>query len=505
MRVLLMHPDRDFDAEAGRPWNESALTQDLDLETLLGAMAAGDDFVHDVARTAMLCGMGNGIATILHRQAVLKDCLQNRAVVLEMYQLAVETIEKRRQYWLSIVSHYASGILYGAIELMEMYADMLGRLRHIAEQHAAQFESPGFRSLFAMLAAELGDDYLAAIRHHLHDLRFPDGVLISAALGAGNAGSDYVLHRPVGKAPGWLDRLFGKGEPAYTFHIDEHDESGGNILSGMRDRGIAQVANALAQSTDHVLQFFRALRTELAFYVGCLNLHGRLTAKGEPLCFPQPVAPGERRLRCDGLYDVCLALHREARVVGNAADAGGKDIIVITGANQGGKSSFLRGIGLAQLMMQSGMFVAATSFEGALCTGLYTHYVREEDAAMKQGKFDEELARMSDIADHLAPHALLLFNESFAATNAREGSEIARQIVDALLERRIRVVFVTHLYDLAHDFYARTLANALFLRAERRDDGTRSFKLIEGAPQATSHGADLYRQVFGDAAAEGGA
>ena len=48
---------------------------------------------------------------------------------------------------------------------------------------------------------------------------------------------------------------------------------------------------------------------------------------------------------------------------------------------------------------------------------------------MKSGKLDEELSRMSDIVDHITPHSMILFNESFAATNEREGSEIARQII----------------------------------------------------------------------------
>ena len=47
---------------------------------------------------------------------------------------------------------------------------------------------------------------------------------------------------------------------------------------------------------------------------------------------------------------------------------------------------------------------------------------------MERGKFDEELRRISEIVDHVASHSLILFNESFAATNEREGSEIARQI-----------------------------------------------------------------------------
>jgi len=91
---------------------------------------------------------------------------------------------------------------------------------------------------------------------------------------------------------------------------------------------------------------------------------------------------------------------------------------------------------------------------------------------------------------------VLLCNESFASTNEREGSEIARQIVRALLEVGVRVVFVTHMYDLAHSWYAQDDTQALFLRAERSPEGHRSFKLTEGEPLATSYGDDLYRSIF---------
>jgi DNA mismatch repair ATPase MutS len=85
------------------------------------------------------------------------------------------------------------------------------------------------------------------------------------------------------------------------------------------------------------------------------------------------------------------------------------------------------------------MFVGAEAFGGDATTGLFTHYKREEDPSMKHGKLDEELSRLSDIADWIQPNAVALFNESFAATNEREGSEIARQVVSALLEARVRV------------------------------------------------------------------
>ena len=183
--------------------------------------------------------------------------------------------------------------------------------------------------------------------------------------------------------------------------------------------------------------------------------------------------------------------------MGNDADADKQDLVIVTGANQGGKSTFLRSIGLAQLMMQSGMFVPAESFDSSVRDGLFTHYKREEDTSMKSGKLDEELSRMSDIVNHITPHAMMLFNESFAATNEREGSEIARQILSALLEKRVKMVCVTHLYELARGFYERNMGNVLFLRAERQADGVRTFKLIEGKPLQTSFGEDLYKSIFG--------
>jgi len=183
-------------------------------------------------------------------------------------------------------------------------------------------------------------------------------------------------------------------------------------------------------------------------------------------------------------------------VVGNDIADNGKDLVIITGPNQGGKTTFLRSIGLSQLMMQCGMFVPAESFTANLCTGIFTHFKREEDKTMESGKFGEELKRMSTIVDLITPDSLILLNESFAATNEREGSEIARQIVSALIEKRIKVFYVTHLYEFAHGFYEKGKEKVLFLRAERLQDRRRTFRLKEGEPLETSYGVDLYNKIF---------
>jgi len=505
MKAFLMCRDRDFDPQRKLPWNAPALMQDLELNTLFNAMALGDKFLFEVARVAVLSGVSDDLDTMLYRQAVLRDCLKYPAIIRSMYDLAVEAIESEKKIFWGIFGRHPDTILHRAVDVLQMFVGVLKKLRGIAEQYADRFESEGFAALFAMLNRELSDEYFAIVQDHLRELKFRAGVLISAELGQGNKGANYTLRKLEGKKQNWLRQAFAAKPPVYTFYIADRDESGAKALSELHERGINLVANALAQSTDHILSFFTMLRTELAFYIGCLNLHGQLTQQGEPVCFPLPVAPGERRHVFAGLYDVCLSLVLGQRVVGNDLDADNKALAVITGANEGGKSTFLRSIGLSQLMMQCGTFVPAEFFCANVCDALFTHYRREEDATMNSGKLDEELSRMSDIVDHITPNSLLLFNESFAATNEREGSEIARQIVSALVEKRIKVFFVTHLYTLARGFYDKGGTNAVFLVAERQANGARTLRLVEGEPLQTSYGEDLYVRIFGTVAQTRGA
>jgi hypothetical protein len=495
MKALLMHPDQDFDLQRDLPPHQAALTQDLELSTLFGAMAGGDQFLYEVAERAVLSSLQDPEA-ICYRQQVLTDCLQQPAVIRELYGIAVETIQRERKIW-GVFMNSPDTILHHSLQVLELFLVILKRLRAIADRQAGNFRSEGFTRFFAMLATELDEEYFATVEAHLQELKFRRGLLLSAELGKGNKGIRHVLRR----APelSWRERLgLGTGS-GYGFTIPDRDENGFKALEELRARGINQVANALAQSTDHILSFFAMLRAELGFYVACLNLHERLADKGEPTCFPEPVAPGPRALAAHGLYDVCLALHTQAGVVGNDVDADNRSLVMITGANQGGKSTFLRSVGVAQLMMQCGMFVAAHSLRASVVDGVFTHFKREEDATMESGKLDEELGRMSEIADAIAPNSLLLCNESFAATNEREGSEIARQVVRALLDSGVVVFFVTHLFDLADGFYQEELATALFLRAERQPDGRRTFRLVGGEPLPTSYGEDSYRRVFGAA------
>ena len=498
MKVYLLYEAQDFDFEADLPANHEELIQDLELTTLLRAMALGDKFLFDVSRRVLLACLHDPEA-IRYRQRVLADCLAEPEVIREMYAVAAGALQDKRHIWGGYGGTYRtpSSNLSGAVSHLEAYVARLRQLRQIADEHAEKFRSDGLRALFATLQRELDDEYFEEISYHLKQLRFRAGVLIDAELDRDNSGFNFVLRASGDARPRWKERLGIGPRSTYSFSLPPRDDAGGQVLADLTSRGINLVANAAAQSADHIGSYFTMLRAELGFYVSCLNLADRLAAKGVPTSIPEPRQPSPLTFSCTDLRDACLELQSPGAVVGNDVQADGKSLVIITGANSGGKSTFLRSVGLAQLMMQCGLFVAAESYRANVTRGIFTHFLREEDSGMTSGRLDDELRRMNAIADQIRPHCLMLFNESFAGTNEREGSEIGRQVVRALLDAQVKVLFVTHRFDFAEGFHRQHADSSLFLRAERQPDGRRNYKLAVKEPLPTSFGEDLYYRLGG--------
>ena len=493
-----MHPSEDFRADRALPAGSADLVGDLGLASLFSAMAGGDKFVLAVAKAAVLSPLAQP-EEVLYRQGALADCTAHPGYAQELYSLATDALEAHQKVTFWSLNITSESLRYYSVQSLELFLGFLVRLRRLAEIHGPEMASPAFARLCSMLQSELGDEYVKGLNSHLSELKLAAGVVMSAQLGLANRGTAYVLH----KAPlrGLRERLSRRGQASYSFSVPQRDDNALRALAELQARGVNIAANALAQSVEHILGFFQSLRTEVAFYVGCLNLQAALHAKGEPLCTPVPWPADHPGFCTEGLYDPCLSLGLSGRAVGNDVSAEGKTLVVVTGANRGGKSTFLRSAALAQLMMQAGMFAPARSYASGVCPAVFTHFKRDEDPAMTGGKLDEELARMSVTISRISPGCLLLCNEPFASTNEREGSDIGRQVLLPLAHAGVRVVVVTHLFDLADSLHQRGTDNTLFLRAPRQA-GAPPFKLIEGAPEPTAYGEDVYRRVFGESPAD---
>lgn len=510
MKPHLLYPDRDFDLDSPLPPEAAALTQDLELRVLFGVMGGEDELLRQAAEHGLLGAGCTDPQYIIYRQATLRDALAHPALVQELFALAGQALLQEKSAYRSVFSRFPESRMKRAILALSALLPTLHRLREIglgqsSSGEGSSFTSPAFQRLFAHWVEIFDDAFFAQVDAHIAFLKLADGALISARLDHNCRATAHVLRAPRGKPRNWLQRLLQRyrhRRDALQFAVGYRDEAGTRALTQLRNQGIRRCADALADGVDQLTAFFAQLQRELAFYLGAMRLNARIDELGLPLVFPQaqPVQGGICEVR--GLYDINLALQSGHAVVGNDLVMSGKALVLVTGANQGGKSTFLRSFGTAQLLMQAGLCVPASQFSASVCTGVFTHFRREEDRDLRSGKLNEELSRMSELIGHLRPNTLLLMNESFAATNEREGSEIAAEILRALGEHGVRVIFVTHLYAFASARYAERRADTLFLRAQRESDGGRTFRLEEGEPLPTAYGQDLYQRIFQETGAE---
>lgn len=492
MRVRLMSPDADFDAATELPAQTTDLLQDLQLDLLLDTMAAGDDQQRQVALTALLLGAAD-VDQARYRHEVLRDCEENRTVIEELFDLCGAAIKDRQGVYHSILSDRAEARLHGAVSVLGLMVPRLRMLRQISDRHAAEFASTGFRELFGRIAKVLDEEYLDRVSANLDRLRFKSGLLLSAELGESNTGSGFVVRTPHRHNRRWYRKLPVK-PPTRHLDIPERDMAGFQALGELRDQVLAEASLAVSTASEEVVGFFIRLRTELMFFRGCLTLKETLAAHRCPMTLPSFVESG-RAWEIDGLYDASLALDGYL-VVSSELDAGASLLTVVTGANRGGKSTFLRATGIAALLARAGCFVPASHMCAELPGEVHTHFLREEDTKLQSGKLDEELARLSVTVDRLRPGALLLCNESFSSTNEREGGQIGAGVLEVLVDAGVRVVVVTHLFELAQLLW-RGPRPATFLRADLDAEGHPTFRIVPGAPESTSHANVVFQRVFG--------
>lgn len=422
------------------------------------------------------------------------DSCANSGLVRELYALATDAVGARR--WTGGRDRSARVKLYLSLEPLTKLISFLRLLRSTCELNSPSFRSEGFAELANRLTCTFGEEYLTEVERHLDELQSEHGYEISAELGPQGKITNTVLHEPL-KQPRRRKTVFSQRE-RHVVEVSETDDDAKQFIWHLVGQSLERVVDVVSHATDTIGDFFHTLRTELAFYVGCVNLFERLQGDGYAACFPKPLPQGSgTSFSFRSLRDPALCLSTGSAIEGNSIDGHGRLLTVITGANSGGKSTFIRSLGTAQIMMQAGMFVVAEAYEADISEGIFTHFRTRDDSSMTYGRLKEELVRMRDLTNRIKPGSMVLWNEPLASTSEREATEILAPITEALLDSGVKVIVVTHLYDFASGLSQRQRATDLFLRAERLPDGSRTFQLESGAPTRTSHAMDIYGRIFG--------
>lgn len=257
---------------------------------------------------------------------------------------------------------------------------------------------------------------------------------------------------------------------------------------------VTHVSSILTQINFNIRQFFIQLKSCVEFYQAAMLLKSYLDTNSLSYCMPEMVS--EKGINAAELYDLSLSAYQNKRpLVKNSFDCKDGNIIVITGLNQGGKTTFLRSVGIAQLLAQAGLFVPAEEYSCCCFCGILTHFPTEENNSLDYGKLAEELTRLNKDFPILINGGLVLFNESFATTTAREGAEISFDVIRALSKTESTVLFVTHLYEFATKLdnlndHLYNGAKAVSMVTEFKNKDVRTYKIVKGEPLDNIYAAD---------------
>lgn len=534
LNVHLLYKDKEF-GKADSYQDSSGMVTDLGLKVLFENAAVSKDTrdkkgpqgteVDEDIRRAMQRVMMTPLTTgeeIEYRQNVLKDFLRNPEFANEFYNITKELTEQWRKLGKKEREKggnaNTSRTLLFEMRLMNRFLDALTELRRLCNGYSKDFHSEGLLRFCEMMMENYSDEWESKVRLIMSDLRFfcdeeeadvkhyynkttQPAIIMECAPGSGLKLEQMKLEQigtrevNIGRhtaSKTMLDRV--KAVLSKEPMVIITDEQTLDNLEQLKVAAVGRVFDYMQGFSQNCKKFFEMLLVQSAFYVGCVNLYERCQQIGLPVCYPTVCAPED--MEFTNLMELSMALYNRRVPVGNDCEFTDKRLLVVTGANQGGKSTFLRSIGIAQVMLQSGMFVAAKRFSSGIFTHLFTHFVRREDMAMNSGRLDEELGRIHKIVEDLQPESMVLLNESFATTTEEEGSEIAYDIIKAFTEAGVKVLTVTHLLTFAKKVYAEEWEKTVFLSAQRLEDGTRTYKMVAGEPELTSFGLDLYEQVI---------
>jgi DNA mismatch repair protein MutS len=538
--ISLLWP-RDRDCTSTLLYEDSI--RDLDLENVAMALAAGVGKEQRDYVTNVLCQLCHDPDVIRYRQDIVADLLHHPQLAVglqdllpQFENLGTESMPSRQTtelfqiaWWLGTLETYVECIQRTA-ELFRQVEDELQSegLRQMRDQIAAIEKDAVFESLVRELPGMLSrirgvvsitvginlDPDLhpeSATLLAVNDQKFSEAPLLKVLLGNVD---EYQSVMPLHTVPA-IRSGRGAGQPNPMLIPLFRD------LSRVMEEVTKPIARALRRYVDLEYSFLAGLRPELAFYVGAANLIERIEAGGLPMCRPEWVPAEQRVTEAQDSYNLNLALHLldaegpagpKEHMVQNHVTLGSEGrIVVLTGPNQGGKTTYVQGIGLLQVLAQVGLYVPGTEARISPADNVFTHFPVEEELSEGTGRFGDEARRLGDIFQEATPASLILLNEALSGTYAGESLYLARDVLQILRMLGVRAIYATHMHELAagvDELNAATSGDSAIVsmvssRIDPRAVGQapaheppqaaveRSYRVVESPPMGRSYAREL--------------
>lgn len=215
---------------------------------------------------------------------------------------------------------------------------------------------------------------------------------------------------------------------------------------------------------------------EVQFYLAYQAYIEPLKRSGLPFCYPTLTT--DKDVDAHDTFDLPLA-HKlitqgDSVVLNDWHLSGGERIFVVSGPNQGGKTTFARTFGQLHHLARLGLPVPGRQARLVLCDRIFTHFERREDHGNPHGKLQDDLVRVHDILSNATDRSVIVMNESFTSTSLADATFIGREVLRRMTDLDVLGVYVTFVDELASLDEAIVSATST---VDDRDPAVRTFKV----------------------------